>query len=493
MPSQVIKDTFYGKVYEDAYRFLENTKDSMVVKWLHQQNDKATNILHNINKRKSIIAERKKNRAKMPVGKYLKIAENNAHFYLKKNPKEKNFKLYYRLGFTGKEKLLFDPSDYKRDTKVKFIINYIQPSWNGSKIVIGFTKNDEEFSELVVLDVKTEKILSEIITNSWPAELGGVSWLNDNSGFYYLHLPVIDKSSKDYILNSASALYKLGSDPKKVNVVFSAKNNPKLNIKPADFPIIMHKPYYGNIILSRIGGVSSFQDYYYASINPKGEISEWAALFKKEDKIRNLNFNGKDFYFLSALNSPNYKLCKTSISKPDFASPDILVEEDATEIITDLAVTKDAIYFVKTKNGVDAQLYSLANGKVQIVPIPKRSGYIDVSSKSPLSNDFWIEIEGWANYLSRYSYDFTRKSFVEGDIYPFPKFPELEDVVVEELEIASHDGVKVPLSIVYQKGTQLNGNIPVIITGYGAYGYSTTPYLSPFILYWLSTTIQRNP
>src|SRR5690606_26698414 len=40
------------------------------------------------------------------------------------------------------------------------------------------------------------------------------------------------------------------------------------------------------------------------------------------------------------------------------------------------------------------------------------------------------------------------------------------------------DGTKIPVSLVYRKGIQLDGSNPVLQYGYGSYGYSMSPTFS---------------
>ena len=53
-----------------------------------------------------------------------------------------------------------------------------------------------------------------------------------------------------------------------------------------------------------------------------------------------------------------------------------------------------------------------------------------------------------------------------------------EDYVTERLMAPSHDGVLVPISIVYKKGMTLNGENPLVLYGYGSYGSSMDAYFS---------------
>jgi prolyl oligopeptidase len=58
------------------------------------------------------------------------------------------------------------------------------------------------------------------------------------------------------------------------------------------------------------------------------------------------------------------------------------------------------------------------------------------------------------------------------------------DLVSVEVKAPSHDGVMVPLSIVYRKGTELDGSHPLLLDGYGSYGITSDPNLDPQRLAW---------
>jgi hypothetical protein len=49
---------------------------------------------------------------------------------------------------------------------------------------------------------------------------------------------------------------------------------------------------------------------------------------------------------------------------------------------------------------------------------------------------------------------------------------------IVRIEIKSHDGVMVPLSIIYPKNMKMDGSNPAYITGYGGYGFSYEPRFS---------------
>jgi prolyl oligopeptidase len=51
--------------------------------------------------------------------------------------------------------------------------------------------------------------------------------------------------------------------------------------------------------------------------------------------------------------------------------------------------------------------------------------------------------------------------------------------------VPSHDGVRVPLSIVYRKGLKRDGSHPLLLDGYGSYGITYDPNFSAMRLAWL--------
>jgi len=63
--------------------------------------------------------------------------------------------------------------------------------------------------------------------------------------------------------------------------------------------------------------------------------------------------------------------------------------------------------------------------------------------------------------------------------------PDQSDIVTEQGMATSHDGTPIPISIVRQRDYHLDGNAPALLSGYGAYGVTTTPTYNPFLLTWV--------
>jgi len=56
---------------------------------------------------------------------------------------------------------------------------------------------------------------------------------------------------------------------------------------------------------------------------------------------------------------------------------------------------------------------------------------------------------------------------------------------VSEVLVPSHDGARVPLALIHRKGLVRDGSNPVLLIGYGAYGFSFEAWFDPRSVAWL--------
>ncbi|WP_419868678.1 prolyl oligopeptidase family serine peptidase [Chryseobacterium sp. CT-SW4] len=494
-PSVPFTDEYFGIKIVDEYRNLENLQDPEVMDWMKVQSDFTDSVLDRIPNKDYYLNKRLELEKRQ--GYFisdLKITGNDKYFYLKRNANEKVAKAYFKIGLYGKEELLYDPiyfiSSLKdkagdSDSRSEFIINMISPSWDGSKIAVSLSEKGKELSEVIIIDVKTKKVYPEVVTHTNPSNIGWIKWLADNSGFFYVYYPETDPKSKLFAKNTKTVLYRIGEDPNQRNEIFSRDHNPSLHIPIEKYPSVLSfnedDEYY-------LGMLVDAEDYRKTFIIDKKELLKgskaWKLLYDKEDKVYYVRLVNKYIYFLSGYGSPNYKLCRTKAANPDFKNPEILISERTNEVIKSYAITKDGVYYTTTKNGVEAKLYLYKEGKDISIRLPYVSGSINLQTKGKEFSDIWITSSGWANDEQRYRYNPADNSFVEENLVPVISYPEFKDIVVEEVTVKSWDGEDIPLSLIYNKNLQKNGNAPLLIYGYGAYAESIRPFFARSYLLW---------
>lgn len=482
-PSVPATDTYFGVKVTDPYRNLENLTDPAVQTWMKAQSAYARQNLDAIPGRQKLIDQMVAfDKRKATRVTDLRVADNDRYFYFKSRPEDQQPKLYCREGYAGPETLLFDPETF--ETGKLFNISGFAPSNDGSKVSFGITEKGAELGRMLILDVKTRKLYPEQL----PLTRGGGEWLPDNQSLTYLPYNNADLKDMAARQNTQCRLHRVGTPASQDKVVFSSQLYPKLGIKPSEYP------YAGIDRDTRLayGFLYSVDRYLHAFYAPAAALSKpnvpWQPLFRPTDEITNFVSDDRYIYFVTSKNTPRQKLMRMAATRPEVATAEVLVPESADEAIIDeqLKTTKDGLYFVRSRNGVQARLYFVPKGSktVRELKLPQAAGRLELVAKNAQSPDLWVTMGGWATDRQRYCYDVAGSKFVPEPLSSEAQYPEFADLVVEELMVPSHDGVKVPLSLIYQKGLKRDGSAPTLMVGYGAYSQALELTLMPPYLLW---------
>lgn len=404
----------------------------------------------------------------------LAITYNDRYFYLKTRPEDRTGRLYYRNGYKGEEVMLFDPQTYEAGKT--YTISFVSPSLDGSKVAFGIAGKGSEQATTLIMEVSNKKMYAEKIDRCW---LGEPSWLPGNAGFLYTRLNSSNVADKAFMLNSKNYLHQPGTDPATDKELFSKALYPELKMQESDFPYAFYDQD-SKRLFALLGSVRRFFYWYTAPLSELDkEKINWQPLFTPEDQVTNWFTTDKELYFSTAKNASRLKIMRMPVSSPDVKKAELVVPE-SDEVLNNMVYAKDGLYFVKTRNSVQANLYHVPAGTKKILPIslPGAAGTLKIRSKNFFSPDLWITLSGWLTDSKRFRYLPATKQFVSEPLSTEAQYPEFNDFVVEEITVPSHDGEQVPLTIVYKKGLVRNGSTSLIMTGYGAYGSSYSPYLS---------------
>ena len=144
--------------------------------------------------------------------------------------------------------------------------------------------------------------------------------------------------------------------------------------------------------------------------------------------------------------------------------------------------------------GLGIITYQLLSGKtpfdgknIKEIELPKKNiATIDFINKSPNHSDIWVYTAGWISPTERYKYDFNKNNFKREELSTIIDYPEFKDLEVLEINVKSHDGVEIPLSIIFNKNIKKDGSNPALIYGYGAYGISIIAAFRKSHLLWVN-------
>ncbi|WP_100612835.1 prolyl oligopeptidase family serine peptidase [Confluentibacter lentus] len=485
MVKYAVKDNYYSVTIEDEYRHLENLHDSTVINWFRDQDDHAEKFLGELENQVLIAGQiRSYYSNEHQLISNVKSTKNGRSFFLKGSNKGDVEKLFYKENIDSDDIELFDPRTFQKDLNREYTINYIQPSWEGGYVLVSLGYDGLKGSSLVIIDMRTKKLLPEIITNAAPDTYLGVSWLPDSSGFLYLYIPVLDSNEGNYMLNSSTVMHKLGDDPDKRHIVFSSRSDK--GITKEDIPIAKVLSNNDEYIIGYKASVENYWSAYYANISDlnKDEII-WKPFYSTEDKIYADYgyFMGDEFVFVSGKDADNRCVSSFNIKSKATSTTKQLVPEKKDEVITSLYAANNKLYYTTSKFGVEAFLYEYKEGEESKLKLPYTSGAIHLYSSSNESPNLYIGIDGWTIDYKRFI--FKDSQFKLDPLSSHQNYPEFDELEVKEIQVLSHDGVQVPMSLIYRKDIKMNGLNPTFIYTYGAYGETIAPYFSPIFLNWV--------
>ncbi len=466
-------DTYFGKTYNDPYRWLENLKDPEVVAWFKAQAELTDGLLAQIPAREAL-AQEWMALDKLKPAAYASISYENGRVFYKKTLGGENVgKLFFRQGWKGAEKLIFDPATYKAG--VVTTIQSIVPSWDGKYVAMGLSSGGAEWSDIRVLNVDRGTLLPDHIYPSYEP----YGWMKDNKSLFYDAGKVADIKSLEIELNRKTRIHKLGADSATDRDIFSDESNPELGITAKEIPGASIEESYPDYIFGSLETVQSEMRLFYAPISElKHKTIKWNVLCKRsDDLVRSTAFHGNYAYAVTHTGAPKYKVVRTNVKHPDWAHATTVIPE-AADSIKYIVKTRHYLLIVYS-NGIVGRVvkYNLTTGQTAEIKLPA-SGSVGVSCPDWKTDRCLVYITSWTSPLTIYDFDAQKETFAKSIFNTDVSYPGFENLVSEEVEVPGYDGTMIPLSIIYKKGIPLDGSNCCILTGYGAYGSSYSPYFS---------------
>lgn len=480
-----VTETHWGVAIEDPYRFLENTADPDVRKYMRAQADAAHAILAKIPGRGKLVARVREIEAETPaqVGAVQRDSRGGL-FYLKREAKDNQFKLYRRAGASGAEALLVDPEVESKAKGVPHAIGAFSPSPDGRLLAYQVSAGGGEIGVLRVIDVETLKEVTPPIDRM---RGGGAQWLADGSGFFYLRLAegYEKRPRAERFMDVHAWLRRLDAPDKDVDV-FGPGLHPELGLDRSVLGAVRELPGQGLMAALVFHGVSPNRSLYLA---PRDGVlagkPRWRKVFDPADLVQSAEVGGKYLYIKTAKDAPRYKLLRVELPEADLSKSETVFPA-SEEVVVSLGAAKEALY-VTRRDGAAKRLWRVPHdpqAKPQLVSMPLE-GNISLVDSDPRLEGLVLRLGAWTRAAELYALGADDARPAKLPLVPVGRFDAPAGLVAREVKVKSHDGVEVPVSIISRADIRLDGTNPTMLYGYGAYGNVEDPGWIPRNLAWL--------
>ncbi len=468
-------DTIFGIPIIDPFKVIEDTSQTIVSTWIKSKNRQAKQFLESQPGYNELLKEVTQYSEGSPIRTSVPMINGDLIYASRTIISDNMEQIVTFNSALDSAKVLFSISQANTQD-IHYELFDFNPSPDNRYIAIQLYPEGSDQMVIRIYDTQKARFLDEIIDLSisyYPF------WLPDSKSFFYTQLSVPDEGV-DYYDSVKVKHHVIGNDQEKDKVVLDRETSSVLTYAAGDFPVLQMLPDSSRVVCSLAYGISQYVDYFTAPLDAvlaEEQDIAWKQLTRSEDQIVNADFNQDSLYMIRAEMDSSTSLITANINQP--CSLQVLLN-DKESFITDLMVRDDALYIEKIKNG-NSQIVRFSKGNQEIIDLPFLGGVDLTSENSPFilnGKGLFFGLSSWNQGYGIYYYDPTDKSIARTNIRPAGKYDLPQDLVVEEVTVYSHDSVQVPLTLIYKNMITKDGNNPVLLEAYGAYGESLTPYLS---------------
>ena len=475
-------DTYHGVRVADPYRWLESSEDPKVRAWTAAQDQRTRAYLDGLPCRQPIF-DRLLKQASETSSSFSSLYAAGEHvfaLYTQPPKQQPMIAILARSLDPAAVRILVDPNVI--NPKGATAIDWFVPSPNGALVAVSMSENGSEDGSLHIFDVATGSEVGETIPRvQYPTAGGSLAWKEDSKGFWYTRYPGPERPADEQHFFQTVYFHELGRDSKSDSLVLG-KDFPKI----AEVALDSRQNFKYVVVSVANGDGGTFAHYV---IDQKSRITK---ITRFEDGIVAAAIGPDNaMYLVSRKNAPRGKLLKLNLDDPVLAhAKEIVPESDAVMQPAGefggepVVITPHALYVRELVGGPSRVAIFGHDGKPRgVLPLPEVAAVEEVA---PIGGDallYSVKTYVTPPYFSRYD-EATGKAEKSRLAETSPiSFDDTE--VVREFAI-SKDGTRVPINVVRRKDTQLNGENPVILYGYGGYGISETPhFLGSRVRLWL--------
>jgi oligopeptidase B len=449
--------TIHGHTRIDNYYWLNQREDSAVIEYLTAENEYTNTIL----KHTDAFQEKLYNEL---VGRIKQ--DDNTVPYFKNNywnytrfEEGKEYPIYCRKFQTleAPEQILLDVNKLAEGFAY-YSAAGLSVSDDNKLLSFGEDTISRRQYTIRFLNIETGEFLPDQIGNT----TGNTVWAADNKTVFF--------STKDESLRSAKIIkYRLGNQGKTTEI---------FNETDPTFSTFIYRTKTDKYLV--IGSSSTLSNEYriLEANKPDGEFR----MFQKRES--NLEYSidhfGDKFYVLTNLEAKNFRLMETPETKTELKNWKEVIAHREKVMLLGIELFNDYMTVEEQENGLTN--IRIINNKTE------EEHYIDFGEETyTASIDYNPD---FATKLLRFGYSSltTPASTFDYDMESRTKeLKKQQDVLggfspenyeAKRLWATAKDGTKIPISLVYRKDIEPNGNNPLLLYGYGSYGYSMEPYFS---------------
>lgn len=476
--------SIHGDVRIDDYFWLNQRENPEVIDYLNQENLYQEEMMSDTQDLQNQLFEEMLGRIKQDDVSY--PVKKNGYYYYTRYEKGKEYPIYCRRkdNMDNPEQVFLNCNEMAEGHHY-FDIGAYSVSPNNELLAysvdtVSRRQYDIYFKNIVEtshddISSSDEILFPDVIKNT----TGNMVWANDNKTVFY--------STKDETLRSCKIMrHKLGDNPDNDELVYFEEDTA--------FSCFVGKSKSRKYIMIVSESTLSSEVRFLDADNPFDDFKIFQE--RQNNHLYGVGHYEDNFYILTnADGARNFKIMKTPVAQTEKENWIEIIPHRDDVLLEDFDLFSEFLVMEERKEGLV---------KIRIMSWQALESRVEThgSLSSNCDTDFYIDFgeptytayslgnPDFDSHMLRYGYNSmtTPASLFEFDMKNKTSVLlkrqevvggyEPSDYVTERLYAPSHDGVMVPISLVYKKGLEKNGDNNLVLYGYGSYGSSMDPYFS---------------
>ncbi len=443
--------SIHGDNRIDNYYWLNNREDSAVIDYLNAENAyREAMMAHTKPFQEKLFAEIK--------GRIKQTDESvpykdNGYSYYTRFEEGKEYPIYCRKQDTAQaaEQILLNVNELAEGHEY-YQLGGFEVSPDNTLLAYGVDTVSRRQYTIYVKNLLTGELLTEAI----PTTTSSVAWAADGKSFFYT-------LNDEQTLRSYKVMHHyLGKATSTDKTVFEEKD--------ATFNTEVFKSKSKRYIFIQSYSTLSSE---YRFVDAGSTDAPFTVFQPRERDLEYSIEHFEDkFYIVTNLQAKNFRLMQTPVTATTKANWQEVIAHRSDVLLEGIEVFRDFMVINERKNGL-AQLRIIHQAD-------KKEHYLDFGEESyyaysSINPEFDTKVFRYG-YTSLTTPNSTFDYNMESRQKTLLKQQEVvggydaNEYETKRMYAAAADGVKVPISLVYKKGTKLDGTSPCVLYGYGSYG-----------------------
>jgi oligopeptidase B len=385
----------------------------------------------------------------------------NGYYYYSRTDEGKEYYKYCRKkgSLDAKEEVLLDVDELAKGHSY-YSANGFNISPDNKLLAYGIDMVSRRQYTIHIKNLETGEVYADAITDA----TGGSVWANDNKTLFYT------AKNAETLLTEKIKRHLLGTKEADDVVVYEEKD--KSNYIGVD------KSKSGSFIFIQSSATLSSEFRYLDANKPNDAFKVFQLRIK--DVLYNVTALADKFLIVTNQNAINFKLMECPLDKTESSNWKEVLPHRKDVLLEGVEEFKDYIVITERKSGLSQfRVRNLSSGQEHYVDF-KEAAYAIYVGANPDYNSKVLRY-GYTSLTtpsSTFDYNMDTKASKLMKQQEVLGGYKADDYVTERLYATASDGTKVPISLVYKKGFEKNGKAPLLLYGYGSYGYTNDVYFS---------------